>query len=146
MCAFTRRVKSYSASIVFTFSYCLRKTFRRSLTMSAGELALCCGQVAAVNGGGQVAGLNWFGLESSVAPKSDTVVRFHAPGIRKFSKRKVSVKRSRSVARMETPKSAVAEMRCVKEFPVVAKSRWRVRVIRPPNNSPNDGMDASASE
>src|SRR5260370_36866094 len=99
--------------------------------MSAPELALCCGQVAAVNGGGQVAGLNTLGLDSSVAPNKFVVVKFQPPGMRKLLYLKLSMSRSRSVMRRVNPRSPLTEIRLGRAEPVAWKLRTRLRRISP---------------
>src|ERR1700757_2535759 len=96
------------------------------LTMSAAEPETCCGQVAAVNGGGQVAGLNTLGLDNNVAPKRLDVSNNQPPGMRKLAQRKLSTRRRRSLTWTVTPKSAVAVMRRAVDAPVASKARWRV--------------------
>src|SRR5579859_5697862 len=88
--------------------------------MSAPELALCCGQVAAVNGGGHVARSNKFGVLSKVAPKRLPLSRFQVPGMRKLENRKPSTRRNLSVTCTVTPKSAFAAIRRELEGPLTA--------------------------
>jgi hypothetical protein len=55
-----------------------------STAISAGELVLCWGQVAAVNGAGQVAKEYKIGAVSSRVPKSEVSSKSQMPGMRKF--------------------------------------------------------------
>src|SRR6476646_9990521 len=141
-----RLVKSYSRRKVFDVRFCPRKSLRLSTIKSAEELALCCGHVAAVNGGGHVAALNTLGFDNRVAPKRFAVTRLQFPGMRKPSYRNMSTMRNLSVTRIVAPKSAAREIRCARAPPVREKLRTRLRVIRPLNNSPVEGSLASASE
>src|SRR5260370_19756888 len=127
----TRRLKANSNSPVLIFYTCHRNWFTKSLAMSAPELALCCGQLAAINGGGHVAKLNALGLDSSVAPNKFVVVIFQPPGMRKVLYLKLSMSRSRSVRRRVNPRSPLTEMRLVRAEPVASKLRTRLRVISP---------------
>src|ERR1700757_1260431 len=130
-----RRVKSYSTSKVLSFEFWPRKSQRWSWVRSAPELALCCGQVAAVKGGGQVATLKTLGLERRVAPKSWVVLRSQLAGIRKFEKRKLSTRRSFSLTCTVTPRSELPTTRFEFEGPLIRPTRSRVRVARPAKSS-----------
>src|SRR5713226_939450 len=144
MCAFTRRVKSYSASIVFTFSYCLRKTFRRSLAMSAGELALCCGRVA-----GRGTELVWIGKQRGAKiryrgqiPRPRNPEVFEAEGIGKAQpvgrsdgnseiRRRGNAMRQRISGGGEVPLASPCNQ-AAEQFSKRRHGRFRVGIAEPP--------------
>src|SRR5882757_8410038 len=94
---------------------------------SGEELAVCCGQVAAVKGGGQVAGSNTLGAVSMSGANTLPVARFQIPGMRKLEKRKLSIARNLLVRLTVAPKSALPTIRCELEGPSIRLPRKRLR-------------------